>query len=93
MHERPVLVRDADLLDGTGAPARPADILIRAGVIEAVDAPGRLPADGAEVVDARGLTVTPGFVDVHSHADNAPFLGDADVSKILQGVTTEVVGN
>jgi N-acyl-D-aspartate/D-glutamate deacylase len=94
MAQRPILVRGADLLDGTGAPARPADILIRDGVVVAVDAPGVLPAgDAVEVLDAAGRTVTPGFIDVHSHADNAPFLGDDDVSKILQGVTTEVVGN
>jgi N-acyl-D-amino-acid deacylase len=88
-----VLVRGATLVDGTGSPARPADILVSGGVVRAVEAPGVLPADGATAVDATGLTVTPGFVDVHSHADNAPFLAEDDVSKILQGVTTEVVGN
>ncbi|MGH7715150.1 MAG: N-acyl-D-amino-acid deacylase family protein [Vulcanimicrobiaceae bacterium] len=48
---------------------------------------------GWDVIDATGLTVTPGFVDAHSHADNVPFLAEHDTSKIFQGVTTEIVGN
>ncbi|MHB8293222.1 MAG: N-acyl-D-amino-acid deacylase family protein [Acidimicrobiales bacterium] len=48
---------------------------------------------GETIIDAAGLVVCPGFIDVHSHADNAPFLDDDDTSKIMQGVTTEVVGN
>jgi N-acyl-D-amino-acid deacylase len=48
---------------------------------------------GWEVIEATGLTVAPGFIDAHSHADNAPFLSENDTSKIFQGVTTEVVGN
>lgn len=48
---------------------------------------------GWSVLDATGLTISPGFIDVHSHADNAPFLDGDDTSKILQGVTSEVVGN
>jgi N-acyl-D-aspartate/D-glutamate deacylase len=48
---------------------------------------------GAEVVDCSGCYIVPGFIDVHSHADNAGLLDDPDASKILQGVTTEVVGN
>jgi N-acyl-D-amino-acid deacylase len=87
------LIQGADLVDGTGSPSRPADVLVRGAVIEAVEAPGRLHTDGRAVVDASGLTVTPGFIDVHSHADNAPFLDVEDTSKVMQGVTTEVVGN
>ncbi|WP_205863216.1 amidohydrolase family protein [Planosporangium thailandense] len=45
------------------------------------------------MLPAQGLVLAPGFVDVHSHADNAPLLEPPDTSKILQGVTTEVVGN
>ncbi|WP_312864518.1 amidohydrolase family protein [Saccharopolyspora phatthalungensis] len=43
--------------------------------------------------DLTGLVLAPGFIDVHSHADNAPLLTTDDTTKILQGVTTEVVGN
>jgi N-acyl-D-amino-acid deacylase len=45
------------------------------------------------VLDASGLIVCPGFIDVHSHADNAPLLAEDDLTKLLQGVTTEIVGN
>lgn len=87
------LITHASLLDGTGAPARDADILIVNGLIDQVAPAGTLSPEGHEVVDAGGMTVVPGFIDVHSHADNAPFLAEDDTSKILQGVTTEVVGN
>jgi hypothetical protein len=63
------------------------------GVIVAVEEPGRLPTGEHQSIEARGLILAPGFIDVHSHADNAPFLDEDDTSKILQGVTTEVVGN
>ena len=88
-----LLIRDAEVLDGTGAPARCGDVLVSGGVIEAVEEPGQLSPEGRTVIDAAGMTVVPGFIDVHSHADNAPFLDEDDTSKIMQGVTSEVVGN
>jgi N-acyl-D-aspartate/D-glutamate deacylase len=66
------------------------DLLVSDGRISALDPAGDVDAS---VVDADGLIVAPGFIDVHSHADNAPLLATGDTSKILQGVTTEVVGN
>jgi dihydroorotase/N-acyl-D-amino-acid deacylase len=84
-----MLLRNGTVVDGTGAPPAAADVLVEDGRIAAV---GTIepPAD-ARVLDCSGLTVTPGFIDVHSHADlqvveNRP-------EKALQGVTTEVVGN
>jgi N-acyl-D-amino-acid deacylase len=88
-----LLIRNAEVLDGTGAPARRADVLVSGGVIEAVEEPGQLPPEGRTVIDAGGMALAPGFIDVHSHADNAPFLDEDDTSKIMQGVTSEVVGN
>lgn len=80
------------LIDGTGAPARNADVLVEAGRVRLIA--DRLPATAAEeVLDVEGLVVTPGFIDVHSHADNAPLLDRDDTSKLSQGVTTEVTGN
>ena len=87
------LVRTEHLLDGTGAAARAADVLVQDGVITQVEDFGGLTARGRDVVETGTHAVTPGFIDVHSHADNAPLLEHDDVSKILQGVTTEVVGN
>jgi N-acyl-D-amino-acid deacylase len=93
MTARDVLIRNGTVADGTGADPRPADVLVRAGRIAAVEPPGVIPTGDNEIVDASGLVVAPGFIDVHSHADNAPLLPEDDTSKICQGITTEVVGN
>ncbi|MFW3172654.1 N-acyl-D-amino-acid deacylase family protein [Geodermatophilus sp. CPCC 206100] len=87
------LLRDALVVDGTGAPARAGDVLVEGDRIAAVEPPGLLSGDGAAVRELGGAVLCPGFVDVHSHADNAPLLAEDDQSKITQGVTTEVVGN
>lgn len=87
------LLRGGTLVDGTGAPARPADVMLDGATITAVEPAGRLPEDGAMVRDLGGAVLCPGFIDVHSHADNAPLLAEDDQSKVTQGVTTEVVGN
>jgi N-acyl-D-aspartate/D-glutamate deacylase len=86
------LLTGALLADGTGTPLRPAEILIQQERIAAVEQPGALALDVPRR-DLTGLVLAPGFIDVHSHADNAPLLADDDTTKILQGVTTEVVGN
>jgi N-acyl-D-amino-acid deacylase len=93
MQPQRTLIADTTLIDGTGSAGRQADILLRGAVIEAVEPPGRLQGEDWQRIDARGLVVAPGFIDVHSHGDNAPFLDGDDTSKIMQGVTTEVVGN
>ena len=91
-----VLVRSGSVIDGTGAPSKAADIGVRRGLVESV---GNLAGATADVVlDAAGLTVTPGFIDTHSHADVATYLPDqepfnAAIAPLLQGVTTEVCGN
>lgn len=87
------LIVNCMVIDGTGAEAQARDILIVGDRISRVSPPGTEERGEHEVVDAGGHVVAPGFIDVHSHADNAPFLADDDTSKILQGVTTEVVGN
>lgn len=84
----------AQLADGTGGPLRPVDVLVEGDRIQAVEARGAFRRNKtATVHDLTGLVLAPGFVDVHSHADNAPLLEADDTTKILQGVTTEVVGN
>ncbi len=90
-----VRFRDVTLVDGTGADGRPADVVVAAGRVVAIEAPSRSTGvgDGDRVVDGGGRMLTPGFVDAHSHADSAPFLDHVDDSKLSQGVTTEVVGN
>jgi N-acyl-D-amino-acid deacylase len=76
--------------DGTGAPARRADVGIRDGRIAAL-APD-LPRSG-RTLDATGLAVAPGFIDIHSHSDEAMFVNSALESALHQGVTTVVCGN
>ena len=68
------LIRGAQVLDGSGAAAFAADVGIKDGRIAAV---GRLAdAEAAQVFDARGRTLTPGFLDVHRHTDAALFRPD-----------------
>ena len=63
-----LLIRNARVLDGTGNPWFPADIAVSGGRIAAV---GRLPnAQAARTIDASGKYVSPGFIDIHSHADD-----------------------
>lgn len=79
------------LCDGTGREPVVADVYVRGGRIEDV----RPAADnhpGWTVVDVSKQVIAPGFIDVHSHGDNAPFVAD-DAWKIEQGITTEIVGN
>ncbi|MFI0425038.1 amidohydrolase family protein [Spongiactinospora sp. 9N601] len=86
-----LLIRGGLVVDGTGAPARTADVAVGHGRIEAVGDLAGLTA--ARVVAAGGRLVCPGFVDVHSHSDLALLSNPEAHSKIRQGVTTEVLGN
>jgi N-acyl-D-aspartate/D-glutamate deacylase len=78
------------VVDGTGASAFAADVGIAGGRIVAV---GALAQPARRVIDARGLVVAPGFIDVHAHDDMALIRGPRLDFKVMQGVTTEVVGN
>lgn len=78
------------VVDGTGAPPRPADVLIENGQVRAI---GTVDAAGSEVRDVTGAIVCPGFVDIHTHSDLTVLSGPQARSKVHQGVTTEVVGN
>jgi N-acyl-D-amino-acid deacylase len=84
-------ITGGQVLDGTGAPSSRADVGITGDSISAVGDLSREPA--GQTVDAAGLTVTPGFIDMHSHSDWRLFANRRAESKIRQGVTTEVVGN
>ncbi|MFO1158936.1 MAG: D-aminoacylase [Reyranellaceae bacterium] len=86
-----ILIRGGQVIDGTGAPGRMADIAIRAGRIAAIEEDRTESAD--RVIDARGCVVAPGFIDIHTHSDFTLPLNPKAEAKIRQGVTTEVVGN
>ncbi|MEU5694446.1 D-aminoacylase [Actinosynnema sp. NPDC020468] len=83
-----IVFRGALVVDGTGAPGYRADVGVRAGRIAAIDA--RL--SGRREVDAGGLVLAPGFVDMHSHSDLQVLANPEHLAKVSQGVTTEVLG-
>jgi N-acyl-D-amino-acid deacylase len=90
-HDRfDVVIRGGTVYDGTGAPGAVADVAIQGDRIAAI---GTVTARGREELDARGLAVAPGFIDVHSHDDYAVLLEPTMPFKVLQGVTSDVVGN
>jgi N-acyl-D-amino-acid deacylase len=86
-----LLIRDARVIDGTGAPWFVSDVRIRDGRI--LDVRKYLPVDGAQVVDAGERYLAPGFIDAHCHDDLICLREPDRVEKALQGVTTLVVGN
>jgi len=85
------LIRHAVILDGTGKEGYRADVGLQGGTIAAIDA--ALPGPAGEELDAAGLVLAPGFIDIHTHTDASIFRYPFAQSKILQGVTTEVTGN
>lgn len=91
MHD--LVIHGGTLVDGTGAPARPADIAVRDGSVTEVTEPGGVDGPAARTIDASGLLVTPGWVDVHTHYDGQaswdPFLTPSS----WHGVTSVVMGN
>lgn len=85
------LIQNAMLLDGSGAPAVPGGVAISGGSIAAV---GSLPgAEARRTIDAGGRCLTPGFIDIHRHADAALFSPDYGRAELAQGLTTVVNGN
>ena len=95
MHD--LLIRNARVIDGTGGASRHGDVLVDGDHIDAVRPAGALAASEArEVLDADGLVLAPGFIDVHTH-DDAFLLHDVTPGsahpKLSQGVTTVVTGN
>jgi N-acyl-D-amino-acid deacylase len=85
-----LIIRGGTVVDGTGAAAFAADVGIAGGRIAAV---GALRQQALRVIDARGLMVAPGFIDVHSHDDMALIRGPRLDFKVMQGVTTVVIGS
>ena len=85
------LIKSGTVIDGTGRLRYDADVGISGGKIEAI---GSLDnAEAAKTIEASGLIVAPGFIDMHSHSDTSMLHDPGGESKAHQGVTTEVTGN
>ena len=88
MHD--LIIRNGLVVDGTGAPARAADVAIDDGVVSAI---GEINDLGREEIDAAGMLVTPGFVDIHTHFDGQITWDPLLTPSFWHGVTTVVMGN
>jgi N-acyl-D-amino-acid deacylase len=86
-----LIVHGGLILDGSGQPAFEANVCIEGGRISEISSIDH--ADALEVVNASGLAVAPGFIDMHTHSDFILLVNPRAESKIRQGVTTEVIGN
>ena len=85
-----ILIQGGSVVDGTGAPARQADVAVQGGHIVAV---GQNLGSAKQVIDARGQLVTPGFVDIHTHYDGQATWDAFLTPSCWHGVTTAVFGN
>jgi N-acyl-D-amino-acid deacylase len=85
-----ILIRNGLLFDGTGNPGVIGDIAIEAGRIAAI---GSVAGGATKIIDADGLAVAPGFIDIKTHSDFTLPINPQAESKVRQGVTTEIVGH
>jgi dihydroorotase/N-acyl-D-amino-acid deacylase len=88
-----ILIRNARVVDGTGNPWFYGDVALTGDRIAAITPPGQIAAEQVgETVDATGMVVCPGFIDIQSHAIMGLMYDGRCLSKITQGITTEIMG-
>ncbi len=88
-----LILKGGEVFDGSGADSFVGDVAVKDGRIVAVGPSGEINlARAAEVIDCAGLTVSPGFVDMHTHSDFTLIADGRAESQVHQGVTTEVIG-
>lgn len=85
-----LIIKNGSVIDGTGSPAYHSDVAISNGKI--VKVARNITDSSKEYIDAEGLTVTPGFIDSHSHSDSAMLDFPDMIEKIEQGITTSIAG-
>lgn len=86
-----LFIRNALIVDGTGIPPFPGNVAVKDGKISGVAIPDGVEA--AEVIDAEGRFLTPGFIDIHRHADLRVFSPDFGKAELYQGITSSISGN
>ncbi|MBE3128311.1 MAG: amidohydrolase family protein, partial [Actinobacteria bacterium] len=85
-----IVIKEGEIFDGAGNPPFKADIGIKGGKIIKI---GDITEKGSTTINADGLVVSPGFIDMHNHADHAILAFPNAECYIMQGVTTSLVGN
>ncbi len=85
-----ILIKNGTIVDGSGLPSYQGDVAIKDGVISGV---GKVSGDAKRVIDAKGLAVTPGFIDIHTHYDAQLLWDPLATSSCWHGVTTVLMGN
>lgn len=89
----PILIRGGHLIDPDAGLDEPRDLLLDGGIVKAVDKPGAIPASDADVIDASGQIVSPGFIDMHVHLREPGYeyketVGTGSMSAVVGGVTS-----
>src|ERR1700754_4924517 len=84
-----LLIKNGQVIDGSGGPRMQADVAITGDKIVYV---GRAPVKAKKTIDASGQVVTPGFIDMHSHSEFGLAFDGRGLSKVTQGITTELMG-
>ena len=84
-----LIIKNASILDGTGAPAFAGDVAVKDGKIVAV---GKVEDEATRVIDAKGLTLSPGWIDSHSHSDGTWLTQPDQREKLEQGITFSIAG-
>ena len=86
-----ILIRGGLVIDGSGQPGKIGDVLVRDGRVAALG--GSLAQGAARAIDAAGMAVAPGFIDIKTHSDFTLPINPKAESKVRQGVTTEIIGH
>ncbi len=93
MADLQLIIKNGTIVDGTKSAPYKADLLVDNGIIKEIKRGGGLSWEKARQIDAGGQIVAPGFIDIHSHSDLSLLEDGRALSKLYQGVTTEVTGN